>query len=180
LIFLTKLYENDQFQGVFLIFILLNIQDVIMRLELFDADSLNFIELNTTGDEETYVACDQESKYLETEVFNIFIDCFERSSKVYDYFEPTKYNARNIVALLNEFKKKVRDLENLSSPKSFESYINKMFLGRDFMSVLQEKDAFWEENWNKYKNQLIKIAQDIIALIDECIEKDCVLWIIGY
>ena len=46
-----------------------------MRIELFSSEYLNIVEINTTGDNENYIKGDSESKYVESEVFNLFANC---------------------------------------------------------------------------------------------------------
>ena len=43
-----------------------------MRLELYDSKELNFVELNITGGNDSYIRCDKESKYIDSIVFNLF------------------------------------------------------------------------------------------------------------
>ena len=86
-----------------------------MRIELFSSDYLNIVELNTTGDNDNYLKGDSESKYVESEVFNIFANCFENANKLYEFFGATKYNARKIVPLRNELLQKSEALEKISS-----------------------------------------------------------------
>jgi len=39
---------------------------------------------NITGDGETYNKCDAESSYLDSEVFNLFTFCFEKSNHLFE------------------------------------------------------------------------------------------------
>ncbi len=57
-----------------------------MRIELYSSEYLNIVELNTTGDNDNYIKGDSESKYLESEVFNLFANCFENANKLYEFF----------------------------------------------------------------------------------------------
>ena len=76
-----------------------------MRLEIYGATNLNFVEFNITGDGESIQRCDKDSLYMDSELFSLFSECFENSNNLYDYFGPTKYNARNIIVQLNALKK---------------------------------------------------------------------------
>ncbi len=40
-----------------------------MHLELYNADFLNFVEFNITGDNDDYKRCDVESKYIDIRCF---------------------------------------------------------------------------------------------------------------
>jgi len=84
-----------------------------MRLEIYDSKDLNFVELNITGGNDTLIRCDKESKFIDSVVFNVFTPCFENANKLYEYYGPTKYNARKIIPLRNElitFRDKLKPL----------------------------------------------------------------------
>ncbi|HKL09475.1 MAG TPA: hypothetical protein VJ896_11915 [Bacteroidales bacterium] len=151
-----------------------------MRIELFNSDYLNIVELNTTGDNENYIKGDSESKYVEGEVFNIFTSCFENANKLYEFFGATKYNSRKIVPLRNELLAKLESLKKIDSPEAFKNHINQIFLGQDFMDELTKEDPKWDEKWNFYLSKLIKLNEGLIDIAEKCIEEQRVLWVIGY
>ncbi len=148
-----------------------------MRLELFDSGNLKFVEFNTTGDKENFVRCDEESKYLDTEVFNIFIDCFENSNPLYDYIQPTLYGTRKIIPLLNELKKKEEQLSAIKTEHQFTNYINSEFWGKDFIE--KTKKEYKKKDWHYYLNALHQINLELIQLVELCINEERVLWVIG-
>lgn len=151
-----------------------------MRIELFSSDYLNIVELNTTGDNENYIKGDSESKYVESEVFNIFTTCFENANKLYEFFGATKYNARKIVPLRNELIAKLDSFKKIDSLKAFKEHINKIFLGQDFIDELTKEDPKWGEKWDYYLQKLIKLNEGIIEITEKCIEEQRILWVIGY
>jgi hypothetical protein len=151
-----------------------------MRLEIYGANNLNFVEFNTTGDNITYMRCDKDSLYMDTELFNIFSECFERSNNLYDYFGPTKYNSRNIIVLLNElndFKNKITQIKGL---EEFLDFTGSKFLGSNFVIEIEKQDKNWDLNWSLYCKKLIDTNSQLIELISGCIEKEKILWLIGY
>ncbi len=151
-----------------------------MKLEFFGSDSLNIVELNTTGDNENYIKCDIESQYLHSEVFNLFTSCFENANKLYEFFGATKYNARKIVPLRNELLQKMEKMEKISSLEQFEGFIGQIFLGQDFIDALDKEYADWKLNWEYYRDKLIEINKGLIEIAEKCIEEQRVLWVIGY
>ena len=151
-----------------------------MRIELFNSDYLNIVELNTTGDNDNYIKGDSESKYVEGEVFNIFTSCFENANKLYEFFGATKYNSRKIVPLRNELIAKLDSLKKIDSSKAFKNHINQIFLGQDFIDELTKEDPKWEENWNSYLKKLIKLNEGLIDIAEKCMEEQRILWVIGY
>jgi len=151
-----------------------------MRIELFDSDYLNIVELNTTGDDENYVKGDSESKFVEGEVFNIFTSCFENANKLYEFFGATKYNVRKIVPLKNELTKNLENFERIDTLELFKEFLDQIFLGADFIEELAIEDHNWEANWKVYLEKLIKVNKGLIELTDKCIEEQRILWVIGY
>lgn len=151
-----------------------------MRIELFGSEYLNIVELNTTGDNENYIKGDSESKYVESEVFNIFTACFENANKLYEFFGATKYNARKIVPLRNELLTKLETLKKIDSLKAFNNHVNQIFLGQDFIDELNKEDAEWQKKWDFYLKKLIKINEGLIEIAEKCIEEQRILWVIGY
>lgn len=151
-----------------------------MKIELFDSSELSFVEFNITGDGENYLKCDSESKYLDTEVFNLFSSCFERSDSLFDYFTPSKYNSRNIIKLKNALLDNKLKLESIESHENFVDHISQIFLGNNFILKLKSMDKAWEMNWKIYLDKLLEINKGIIDLIDKCVEEERILWVIGY
>ena len=151
-----------------------------MKLEIYDAKSLNFVELNYTGGNETYIRCDRESRYIDSIVFNLFAPCFENANKLYEYYGPTKYNARKIIPLRNELIKHKQSLEGLKNAKDLEKHVSTHFLGREFIEALGSEEPAWEKSWKTYVDKLIIINKEIIELVEKCADEEKILWIIGY
>lgn len=151
-----------------------------LRIELFNADYLNIVELNTTGDNENYVKGDSESQYMQSEVFNIFIKCFENSNSLYEFYGATKYNLRKIVPLRNELTKKLETLESIKNLDDFKEHINSIFLGYEFIDKLKQTNANWENNWQTYLQKLTEVNKGLIKITEKCIDEQRILWVIGY
>jgi hypothetical protein len=151
-----------------------------MKLAIYDSKELNFVELNYTGGNDTYIRCDKESKYVDSIVFNIFAPCFENANKLYEYFGPTKFNARKIIPLRNELILHCEKLESIKTLRDFNDQISSHFLGRDFIDTLSQSDSSWEKQWNSYLNKLIIINKEMIALVEKCADEEKILWVVGY
>jgi len=151
-----------------------------MRLEIYGVNNLNFIEFNITGDTDTFHQCDKDSQFMDTEVFNLFSECFENSNNLYDYFGPTKYNSRNIVILLNELTDYLEKIKKIDSYESFIDFTGNKFLGVNFVIELDRYDKNWRLNWDIYKIKLMNINQQLIELVNLCITEERTLWLIGY
>jgi hypothetical protein len=151
-----------------------------LRIELFNADYLNIVELNTTGDNENYIKGDSESQYIQSEVFNLFIKCFENSNRLYEFYGATKYNLRTIVPLKNELTKKLETLRSISELEDLKNHIKSIFLGEEFLEKLHDTDPNWESEWHKYLDKLIEVNKGLIVITDKCIDEQRILWVIGY
>lgn len=151
-----------------------------MKLNLYESKELNFVELNHTGGNDTYIRCDRESKYIDSIVFNLFAPCFERANKLYEYYGPTKYNARKIIPLRNELIQHREKLESIKSIKAFNKHISSHFLGKEFLEALDSESPGWENDWENYLKKLIEINNDMIDLSEKCADEEKILWVVGY
>jgi hypothetical protein len=151
-----------------------------MKLEIFDYNHLNFVEINTSGSNDEYSKCHHTSKYIHSEVFNLFTESFEKSNSLYEYYGPTKYNARQIVPLRNELQSNLTKLNRISNRELFIEYVGTIFLGKTFVLELQKSDKTWDLNWEQYLTKLIIINKTLIEIVENCIEQGKVLWVIGY
>lgn len=151
-----------------------------MRLEIYDSDKLNFVELNTSGDNENYISLDESSRFIDSEVFNLFTHCFESSNKLYEYFGPTKYNSRKIVPLRNSLIENLESFSQIQSKLDFIEYIGNKFLGKEFILALEKVDRSWEDNWESYLIKLKELNKGLISVAEDCIENEKILWVVGY
>jgi len=151
-----------------------------MHIELYNADRLNFVELNITGDNDNYNRCDVESRYLDSSVFYLFQPCFENANPTYDYFSGTKYNARKIIVLRNDLLSNLRQFEAIVTVKDFREMVKGRFMGTEFLSELAAEDSDWESNWDDHRRKIIRVNKDLIELAEKCAYDDRILWVIGY
>ena len=151
-----------------------------MNIELHTADLLNFVEFNITGDNDDYHRCDVESRYLESSVFYLFQSCFENANPTFDYFSGTKYNVRKIIVLRNDLLTNLRRFEEVISVQAFRDLISARFMGLEFLAELELEDKKWEDRWDIYNQQIIRVNKDLIDLAEKCAYDERVLWVIGY
>jgi hypothetical protein len=151
-----------------------------MNIELYNSDFLNFVELNFTGDNDEYRRCDPDSKYLDTDVFNLFLECFENANKLFDYFSGTKYNSRKIIVLRNELFRNMEELEKISSLKAFTKMAESRFMGKDFLQALDRFYPSWPDRWKEYLDKLVSVNHELITFTEKCADEERVLWVVGY
>jgi hypothetical protein len=151
-----------------------------MHLELYNADFLNFVEFNITGDNDDYKRCDVESKYIDSSVFDLVQPCFENSNPTFDYFSGTKYNARKIIVLRNVLLANEKQFEEITDLQTFTDLINSRFMGKEFLNDLEGSDPHWPDRWQSYNEKIIRIHKDLIELVEKCAFEERILWVIGY
>jgi hypothetical protein len=151
-----------------------------MHLELYNADFLNFVEFNITGDNDDYKRCDVESKYIESSVFDLVQPCFENANPTFDYFSGTKYNARKIIVLRNDLLANEKLFEGITDLQSFTDLVSSRFMGKEFLTELEESDSQWQKNWKSYNDQIVRIHKNLIELVEKCADEERILWVIGY
>jgi hypothetical protein len=151
-----------------------------MHLELYNADFLNFVEFNITGDNDDYKRCDVESRYIESSVFDLVQPCFENANPTFDYFSGTKYNARKIIVLRNDLLANEKLFAEINDLPSFTDLISSRFLGSEFLTALEESDSQWQKSWRSYNDRIIRIHKDLIGLVEKCADEERILWVIGY
>jgi hypothetical protein len=144
------------------------------------SECIDFVEFNITGNSDNYNKCDEESLYLNSNVFNIFAGCFEQSNHLFEFIGQTMYNARKIIPLRNALDKNLERLTLVENIAEFKRYVTGIFLGRDLLMDLAQADPLWEQCWKFYLRRLIVINRDLIQLIDQCVEEERILWVIGY
>ena len=151
-----------------------------MKLEFFGIDKLNFVEFNITGDDLYCKRLSEESRFINSEVFNLFAVCFEKSNDLYEYFEPTKFNARKIVVLRNQLLSYSETLSNINNSKEFVAFVESIFLGKAFLAEIELIDPAWRDNWEVHLARLREVNREMLEIVDRCIDEARILWIIGY
>jgi hypothetical protein len=151
-----------------------------MHLELYNADFLNFVEFNITGDNDNYKRCDVESKFIDSSVFELVQPCFENANPTFDYFSGTKYNARKIIVLRNDLLANERLFAELTDLQSFSDLINSRVMGKEFLADLGKSDPYWQDGWKSHNEKIIRIHKDLIELVEKCAFEERILWVIGY
>jgi len=151
-----------------------------MRLNFYKLNELNFVEFNITGDNLNCQRLSEDSYYLDGEIFNIFVTCFENSNELYEYFEPTKYNARKIVVLRNELLHFLNNFEQIREVDGFLMFLHQTFLGGTFIKALEQQEPSWRDKWDYYHQALLAVNRQMIEIVERCIDESRILWIIGY
>ena len=146
-----------------------------MHIELYNADLLNFVEFNVTGDNDNYNRCDEESKYLDSPVFYLFQPAFEEANKTYDYFAGTKYNSRKIIVLLNALKSILNTIESFNNAEAAPQLV----ASRDLSVTYRDKTVYIHFNkgliGNGIKLKPLNVLPEKAILLNNNKRVDCVV-----
>jgi hypothetical protein len=151
-----------------------------MKLSIYSHKELNFVELNLTGTDKNYNKLDAESRYIDSVVFNLFTTCFEKANKLYEYYDATRYNTRYIIPLRNQLLTHLVSLQRLKTLSEFQAFLDEKVFGKEFLLALVRMDKTWMDHWTQYHEKIIKINQELLDLVDFCIDEDHNLYVIGY
>ena len=53
-------------------------------------------------------------------------------------------------------------------------------LGKAFLNELEKIDSIWVKNWEIYFNKINDSNQEMVSIVEHCIDEIRVLWVIGY
>ncbi|MDD3890773.1 MAG: hypothetical protein PHE03_00525 [Bacteroidales bacterium] len=152
-----------------------------MKLGLMNKNEcIDFVEFNITGTNQRYNKCDEESLFLNANIFNVFVGCFERSNHLFDTVGSALFDIRKIIPLKNELDANRENLALIETIDEFNNYITGIFLGKDLILDLAKADPLWKQRWKFYLRRLVLINRELIALVDRCVEEERILWFIGY
>jgi len=177
---ITAKIINKRCAGLITIFIILRSNTDKMKLSIYSQKELNFVELNLTGTDKDYNKLDAESRYVDSVVFNLFTACFEKSNKLYEYYDATKYNTRYIIPLRNQLLTHLVILQKIRSLSEFQSLLDEKVFGKDFLLAVVRMDKTWMDHWTIYHEKMVNINQELLDLVDYCIDEDHNLYVIGY
>jgi len=151
-----------------------------MNIQLLSFEELNFVQIGALPQGKPFEVCSKKSRYLHGEIFGLFQHCFELASSEFDYYSSSSYNASGVVALRNHLVTTRARLSGINNSDEFERYVLKHASGIDFVNTMKEENLDWIVSWEKLRNQLLKVGEDLIELIDKCIDEDLILWVKGF
>jgi hypothetical protein len=81
---------------------------------------------------------------------------------------------------MNELKRFKHKIEQITSLDGFLDFTGSIFLGSNFVLEIEKLDKNWSLNWESYSKKLQDVNNQLIDLVNNCMEKEKVLWLIGY
>lgn len=118
---------------------------------------------------------------LKQEILRVFIDCFIGSDNyVLDDAGPTTgYNGKTLLSVRDNLKLK-RDL--ILNIKDVGGFIDKLKLNELAYcglnkAFLERHQIDWHRDWQEIVRRLILIIEELIRIVEYCIENDKTLWV---
>jgi len=151
-----------------------------MKFDLFTPSDLRLVEFNTTTPDKELTRVNDQSLFLDSCVFNIFLPCFETVKPNYNYFGSNCFAEGDIQHLNKKLIEYKEVVERIDSDDAFLDFVSNKMLSRLFMQSLEIEDKNWIKNWKIYTAKLADINRKLIRLTNNCIEDTQVLWVTGY
>ncbi len=151
-----------------------------MKIGLFDYQDLNVVVL-IQGDKNTDCnLCTENSKFIHGTVFSTIQPAFELSNPDFSYYHQNSYTSSSIVSLRNHLQAYISKYQGVNNAVSLELFVLKQVEGLDFMNEIKTFYPKWRIEWEKIRDQLIRVIVDIIEIVDDCIDEDKIFWVKGY
>ncbi len=151
-----------------------------MKFDLFTPSDLRIVEFNTTAPEKEPSRVNDQTLFLESCVFNMFLPCFESVKPNYNYFGSNCFSQTDVEHLKQTLTNYKDVVERIASDDEFLDFVSSKMLSRQFMQRLETEDKQWIKNWKTYTSKLAEINRKLIRITDNCIEDTQVLWVTGY
>jgi hypothetical protein len=151
-----------------------------MKFKLFSLDELDFVQLICLPQGESFQLFFEKSKFLEGTVFSLFQHSFELSSPDYNFYSPFSFNISQCVTLRNHLVTNQARIAAISNADDLEKLALKQLSGIEFINALKDQNPDWKISWEKTRAKLLHVGEDLIEMIDYCIDEDAVLWIKGF
>ncbi len=151
-----------------------------MKIKLYTSEDLNFVEFSFSRDHQKFGPLGKNSRYLHAAVFCLFQNAFELSHFDYDYYQPTAYNDSSLIKLRNNLVEHVSIIRQIESPEELETYALKQVAGIDFLNEIKTFIPKWRIGWENIRDQVKEVVDELIELVDYCIDEDKTFWVKGY
>ncbi|MFW5819704.1 MAG: hypothetical protein ACOCWA_00330 [Bacteroidota bacterium] len=151
-----------------------------MRLRLFDYKDLNIVEFSSEMSPVSNKKFSETSKYLHGSVFSLIQTAFSLSHPDFSYYDLTQYDNNKLTSLRNHLQDHYSRLKNTASYDEFDAYLKMQVEGIVFLNDLKTFYPGWKVTWENIRKELLSIYEDLLDMIDNCIDDDLVLKVRGF
>ncbi len=151
-----------------------------MKIKLYSSEDLNFVEFSSSSFEEGFMPFSENSRYLHSAVFCLFQYAFELSNPEFEYYRPTAFSDSSLATLRNHMVDQISKIEKISSAEELEAYALKQVAGIDFLNEIKSFYPKWRISWENIRDQVKQVVDELLEIVDFCIDEDRVFWVKGY
>lgn len=151
-----------------------------MKLRIFDQKELGIVQFQMLRESEPFNFFSESDSYMESSVFSTFITCFELSKDDFEYEKLNVLNGNHTVSLRNHLLTNLTRLKAIENADEFELFSLKNVVGIEFMNALKSNYSNWSLSWEEIRDKLVIINNELIDMIDVCIDDDKILRVKGY
>ena len=151
-----------------------------MKIKLYSSEDLNLVEFSFSSDHNGFEGLTGKSRYLNAAVFGLFQHAFELSNPEYEYYTPTPFTGSEIINLRNHLADQFSRITQIESPETLEAYALKQMAGIDFLNEIRTFYPKWRITWENIRDQVKQVVEELLELVDLCIDEDSIFWVKGY
>jgi hypothetical protein len=147
-----------------------------MEIELlYDKIGGPYVEFNMWGNSHWHEC----STFLEEPVYWLFANYFERVSCDFNYYGPTLFTHDELTELrflLAENGTRYKEIKTLSQ---FTELVSESILGVNFINELDREHHGWRDSFEEIRDKLSAVNKGLLSIVDKCLVKQRVLWVLG-
>ena len=151
-----------------------------MKIKLFTSEDLNFVEFSLSSGRRQFKPHTDRSRYLNSAVFSLFQHAFELGRPDFHYYQPTPYRGPEIVRLRNHLVDQISMIGRVLSAEDLEAFALKQLEGIDFLNEMKTDYPNWKIGWENARDQLRGVLDELLEMVDYCIDEDKIFWVKGY
>lgn len=151
-----------------------------MKLRIFSLEELDLVQLQILDPDENASEFSENTKFIESSVFSVFKSSFELSSPDFEYSRPNILDKKQVVSLRNHMLTSLARINSINNSEELELFVLQNISGIEFMDELKSTYPDWQIFWEKIRNKLAAINNELLEIIDACIDDDKIFWVKGY
>ena len=143
-----------------------------------DIGGTHWIEFNISRTATVYKCWADNSKYLDENAYNFYTDIFEKAAKDFNYYGDTQFDKEELIKLKQEIVSRIKVVDSLLTLKDITEFSEKTSYALKLTQDIEE--AFKQHGQpNKIVDNLKKLGNDLLLLVDICLIEGKILMVLG-
>ena len=152
--------------------------DITLKNKI-DITGTHWIEFNVSGTLNNYKHWADNSKYLDEYAYNFYTDIFEKVADNFNYYGDTRFGKEQLKRLKQEIKDRISFVDNLNTLQDIIEFGNKTSHAINLTQEIEEACSKNIGQSNKIVSDIKQLGHDLSDLIDNCIQQDKTLIVLG-